>query len=63
MKWLKTDLGSQNADLSVEVGAKAALDKILRAGKEQNGQFLNIHVNGWEERDGPNRYDGVNPPW
>ncbi|TVY55002.1 C-factor [Lachnellula cervina] len=62
LKWLKTDLGSQNADLSVEVGAKAALDKIIGAGKEQNGQFLNIKIEGWE-KTGPNQYDGVNPPW
>ncbi|TVY37964.1 C-factor [Lachnellula subtilissima] len=61
--WLKTDLGSQNADLPVEVGAKATLDKIIGAGKEQNGQFLNIYVEGWEKKEGPNQYDGVNPPW
>ncbi|TVY14406.1 C-factor [Lachnellula arida] len=60
--WLKTDLGSQDADLDVEVGAKATLDKILGAGKEQNGQFLNIHVKGFEKA-GPNQYDGANPPW
>ncbi|TVY38427.1 C-factor [Lachnellula occidentalis] len=63
LEYLKTDLGSQNADLDVDVGAKATLDKILGAGREQNGQFLNIHVKGWEEKEGPNRYDGVNPPW
>ncbi|TVY90989.1 C-factor [Lachnellula willkommii] len=60
--WLKTDLGSQDADLDVEVGAKATLDKILGAGKEQNGQFLNIYIDG-EKKEGPNRYDGANPPW
>jgi len=49
--------------LPVEVGAKATLDKIIGAGKEQNGQFLDIHVEGWEKKEGPNQYDGANPPW
>jgi hypothetical protein len=48
--------------LPVEIGVKATLDKILGAGKEQNGEFLNIHVKGWE-KEGPSQYDGVNPPW
>jgi len=39
------------------------LDKILGAGREDNGKFLNIHVKGWEKVEGPNVYDGVNPPW
>jgi hypothetical protein len=51
------------ADLDVEVGAAATLDKILKATKEQNGEFMNIHVEGYEKRDGPNKYDGVNLPW
>ncbi|KAF4634955.1 hypothetical protein G7Y89_g3138 [Cudoniella acicularis] len=62
--WLKTDLGGGDiADLPVEVGAKATLDKILGAGKEQNGKFLNIHVKGWENNAGVNSYDGLGFPW
>jgi len=62
-QWLKTDLGSQAADLPVEVGAEKTLDKILAAGKEQNGEYLNIHVPGWENAPGPNKYDGKFPGW
>jgi NAD(P)-dependent dehydrogenase (short-subunit alcohol dehydrogenase family) len=63
--WLQTDLGSEYADLPVEVGVKAALEKILGAGKEQNAQFLNISIPGWEKPRGANNnfYDGANPPW
>jgi hypothetical protein len=51
------------ADLSVEEGAKATLDRIMNAGKEENGKFLNIRVKGWEKKEGLNQYDGGNPPW
>lgn len=62
--WLKTDLGGgDRADLAPEVGAKASLDRIFAATKEDNGQFLNIKVEGWENAPGPNKYDGLNPPW
>ncbi|KAE9365578.1 dehydrogenase [Stipitochalara longipes BDJ] len=55
--WLRTDLGGDAADLSVEQGAKATTEKIMKAGKEQNGQFLNIFI------EGIGHYDGSNPPW
>jgi hypothetical protein len=42
-------MGTETADLPVEVGASAALDKIFRVTKADNGTFLNIHVPGWEE--------------
>lgn len=58
-QWLKTDLGSDYADLPVEVGAKATLKKILGAGKKQNGKFLNIYIEGWEERG----HSGKDAPW
>lgn len=36
----------------------------MSAGKEDNGKFLNIRVEGWEDAGKwPNVYDGVNPPW
>jgi hypothetical protein len=47
----------------VGVGAKALLDKIFAAKKEDNGAFLNIHVKGYENVEGANKYDGKNPPW
>jgi hypothetical protein len=45
------------ADLSVEEGAKATTDKIMSAGKEQNGEFLNIFI------EGKDHYHGTTSPW
>jgi hypothetical protein len=56
-------MGTETADLPVEVGAKAALNKIFRVTKADNGTFLTIHVPGWEENPGVNQYDGKNLPW
>ncbi|KAJ5878389.1 hypothetical protein N7455_001854 [Penicillium solitum] len=61
--WLRTDLGGSRADLPVEVGAEKVLDIIQKATPEQNGKFVNIHVPGWETREGPNQYDGKEIPW
>lgn len=69
--WLKTELGSSYADLDVAVGAKATLDLLRKATKEDSGRFLNIKVEGWEHgkpgaekgEGGPNVYDGVDAPW
>ena len=60
---MKTDLGSQYADLEVEVGVAATLKIILEADRSFNGKFQNIHVPGWENADGPNQYDGKEMPW
>jgi hypothetical protein len=56
-------MGSQDADLPVEVGARQTLDIIHRSTKEDNGKFWNIHVAGWETAPGPNQYDGKELPW
>jgi hypothetical protein len=56
-------MGTETADLPVQVGTKAALDKIFQATKADNGTFLNIHMPEWEENPGANQYDGKNPPW
>lgn len=70
--WLKTDLGSQMADLTTEEGAKASLDIILTPGQVYNGKFPMIKVKGWETQEeaashggyaGKNVYDGRNIPW
>jgi len=63
MQWLKTDLGSRNADLEVNVGAKAVIDVLLNSDSESNGKFLNIRIPGWENAHGPNQYDGAGVPW
>lgn len=63
--WLQTDLNTPGvkADLPVEVGARASIEQILGAGKEKNGCFLNVRVEGWEEKEAWSRYDGKSPPW
>ncbi|RAQ71893.1 hypothetical protein COH21_012706 [Aspergillus flavus] len=61
--WLKTDLGSENADLPVDVGVTSVRDILHRTGKDGNGRFFNIHVPGWENAPGMNQYDGKEVPW
>lgn len=53
----------QEADLPVETGARAVLDVIHKHEKEDNGKFYNVRVPGWEEKEGPNQYDGQIVPW
>ena len=55
--WLKTDLGTEQADLTVDVGAKALLDIVFNSTTEDSGKLRNISV------EGDPRYDGKNPPW
>ncbi|EKG12752.1 Short-chain dehydrogenase/reductase SDR [Macrophomina phaseolina MS6] len=61
--WIKTDLGSANADLTIEQGSSATLDIVLRVKEADNGKFFNVHVPGWENAKGPNKYDGAEVPW
>ncbi|RAK72681.1 SDR family oxidoreductase [Aspergillus fijiensis CBS 313.89] len=61
--WLRTDLGSQNADLPVATGVGAVLDVLWKTGREGNGRFFNVHVPGWENNPGMNQYDGKELPW
>ncbi len=56
-------MGSQAADLEVEVGVSAVIKLVLKSNSESNGKFLNIHIPGWEHNDGLNRYDGAEVPW
>ncbi|PYH97416.1 NAD(P)-binding protein [Aspergillus ellipticus CBS 707.79] len=60
--WLKTDMGGSDADLSVESGAEATLNVIIKTDKEGNGRFFNIYVPGWEMNSGLNQYDGAELP-
>ncbi|CAG7929847.1 unnamed protein product [Penicillium olsonii] len=61
--WLRTDLGSARAHLSVETGAEKVLEVIQRVMPDQNGKFFNIHIPGWEAADGADQYDGKEIPW
>lgn len=42
------EMGSQDADLAVDVGAKAVINILLKSTPEANGKIFNIHVPGWE---------------
>ncbi|GKZ85801.1 hypothetical protein AnigIFM56816_011772 [Aspergillus niger] len=55
--WLRTDMGGQDADLSVEEGATAVWEMVSSCTQTQNGQFMNIHIPGSE------RYTGGIIPW
>lgn len=63
MKWLRTDMGSQAADLDVSVGAADVVRILIESDQETNGKFLNIRVPGWEDAKGPNQYDGAEVVW
>lgn len=41
----------------------ATMEKIMSAGKEDNGKFLNIKIEGFENAQGANYYDGEIVPW
>jgi hypothetical protein len=60
-KWLKTDLGTDYGDFTVDVGAAEIKRIVLESAPAQNGKFLNIHVPGHEKS--PGRYDGKEIEW
>lgn len=60
-KWLKTDLGTDYGDFTVDVGAAEIKRIVLESTPAQNGKFLNIHVPGHE--NAPGRYDGKEIEW
>ena len=51
------------ADLTAEQGAKASLDIIFKKGQEVNGHMPKVFVEGWQDVQGPNSYDGSDAPW
>ncbi|KAH8686617.1 hypothetical protein GQ44DRAFT_638772 [Phaeosphaeriaceae sp. PMI808] len=59
--WLKTDLGGENVDLSVDISVAELTRIVLEATPAQNGKFVNIHVPGQEDAWG--HYDGAEIPW
>ncbi|PLB54178.1 NAD(P)-binding protein, partial [Aspergillus steynii IBT 23096] len=61
--WVKTELGGSGADLTTDQSARGLLEVLFRVTKEDNGKFFNIRVDGWEEAEGLNRYDGAEAPW
>jgi NAD(P)-dependent dehydrogenase (short-subunit alcohol dehydrogenase family) len=60
-QWIRTDMGTAHADLSIEQGVAAVKKVILESGKEHNGTFRNIHVPKTDEMVW--EYDGKDIPW
>ena len=56
-------MSGPGADLTAEVGAQAVVEIVVKADRNSNGKFQNIHVQGWENVDSVNKYDGKSPPW
>lgn len=57
-------MGSEAADLPVEIGTKAVLERVDKLGKEDNGKFWDIKVEGWTNPSGgPNVYRGEEIAW
>ncbi|CRG88458.1 hypothetical protein PISL3812_05488 [Talaromyces islandicus] len=61
--WLQTDMGGEGADLPVDIGVRATLHIVHSKTKKDNGRFFNIKVAGWENKQGPNQYNGAELPW
>lgn len=58
MQWVKTDLGGKDdAHLEMSEAIPAIMEKVVGAGKEDNGKFLNVRVPGWDF------YTGANATW
>lgn len=56
-------MGSQMADLPVDVGTKAVLDIVDKAKPEHNGKFIDVEVPGWAAPGKLNQYAGGEIPW
>ena len=57
-QWIKTNLGTDYADLTMDQALPAIVDLVLRINKEHNGKFLDVKVPGWEHK-----YSGSGIPW
>lgn len=62
-QWLKTDLGSQDADLETSIGVNSVKRWILEANRSHNGKFVDICVPGWTSASDVNKYKGEEIPW
>lgn len=48
-QWIKTDLGTDYADLPMETALQPILELVQRIKQEDNGKFLDVRVPGWEK--------------
>ncbi|RDW94177.1 Hydroxyacyl dehydrogenase [Aspergillus mulundensis] len=61
--WLQSDMGGENADLTVAQGAEAVMDVVMSLKSEDNGCFKSIRVPGWDGSNGRAVYDGKDLLW
>lgn len=68
--WVKTALASPEehkvadfADLTLEESTDAIWEMITNATKEQNGQFQEVRIEGWQNKKFRYPYDGGIVPW
>ena len=59
---MRTDLGTEDAHLSVDDSVKSILDIIVGANVEQSGKFVTVNVPG-TLMYGRELYDGSERPW
>jgi hypothetical protein len=62
MQYLKTEGGGQYADLAVEVGVKAVLERMDKLAHADNGKFWDIEVKGYTNPQGL-QYRGEEVAW
>ncbi|KAH8804313.1 short-chain dehydrogenase-like protein [Flagelloscypha sp. PMI_526] len=60
--WVKTDMGTDQAELSVDQSVNGILQAITNTDASSNGKFLDIEVKGWEPTP-LNSYTGGAIPW
>ncbi|KAH8828640.1 short-chain dehydrogenase-like protein [Flagelloscypha sp. PMI_526] len=60
--WVKTDMGSDKAELTVEQSVKAIFKRINEGDSTLNGKFLDVDVEGWEPTS-MNVYNGAEISW
>jgi hypothetical protein len=63
LQWLRTDLGTDQADLSPEIGARGILEIADRVTEEDTGKFFDIYIPDWDRAAPFNRYEGGTLAW
>ncbi|KAH8834905.1 hypothetical protein DL96DRAFT_1572212 [Flagelloscypha sp. PMI_526] len=60
--WVKTDMGSENAELTIGQSTTAIYNILSSANRDSNGKFFNVHIPGWKSISA-NHYDGGEFAW
>ncbi len=63
IQWVRTSMGTENADLELDVASEALLDRILQVSREDNGKFFDTYIQGWKSAMQLNSYDGKLVPY